>query len=160
MGILVLICITACLMLLDIALKSIMEGYLAKGEERTACKGKLILRKAYNRGFCLNLLEEKPEVVKYASAYAAVLLTIYQLFTLMQKKHGVKKLGLSLITAGAWSNTFDRWLRGYVIDYVGFQTKWKKVTELTFNLADFFIAAGGILLLLCSLFRGKKENNE
>lgn len=157
MGILLLICITTCLMLLDIALKSIMEGYLTRGEERTACKGKLILRKAYNRGFCMNLLDEKPEVVKYTSAYAAVLLTIYQLFTLMRKKHRVKKIGLSLITAGAWSNTFDRWLRGYVIDYVGFQTKWKKVTELTFNLADLFIAAGGILLFLCSIFRGRKK---
>ena len=72
----------------------------------------------------MNLLEEKPEAVKYASAYASVLLTIYQLFTLMRKKHRVKKIGLSLMTAGAWSNTFDRWLRGYVIDYVGFQTKW------------------------------------
>ena len=157
MGIIVLICITACLMLLDIALKSIMEGYLAQGEERTACKGKIILRKAYNRGFCLNLLDEKPEVVKYTSAYAAVLLTIYQLFTLMRKKHRVKKFAVSLITAGAWSNTFDRWLRGYVIDYVGFQTKWKKVTELTFNLADLLIAAGGILLLLCSVLRGRKK---
>lgn len=144
-------------MLLDIALKSIMEGYLARGEERTACKGKVILRKAYNRGFFLNVLEDKSEVVKYTSAYAAVILTIYQLLTLMRKKHSVKKVGLSLITAGAWSNTFDRWLRGYVIDYVGFQTKWKKITDMTFNLADFFIGAGGILLFLCSVFRGRKK---
>lgn len=157
MGILVLICITACLMLLDIALKSIIEGYLSKDEERTACKGKLILRKVYNRGFCMNLMEEKPEVVKYVSTYATVILTIYQLLTLMRKKHRVKKIGLSLITAGAWSNTFDRWLRGYVIDYVGFETKWKKITEMTFNLADFCIAAGGILLLLSSIFRGRKK---
>lgn len=157
MGILLLISITTSLMLLDIALKSIIEGYLARGEERTACQGKVILRKAYNRGFFLNVLEDRSEVVKYTSAYAAVILTIYQLLTLIGKKHGVKKIGLSLITAGAWSNTFDRWLRGYVIDYVGFQTKWKKITDMTFNLADFFIGAGGILLLLCSLFRVRKK---
>ena len=40
------------------------------------------------------------------------------------------------MVAGAWSNTFDRWFRGHVIDYVGFQTKWKKVTEITYNLGD------------------------
>lgn len=157
MGILLLLSVTACLMLLDIALKSIMEGYLAEGEERTACKGKVILRKVYNRGFCMNLMEGRPEAVKYLSSYAAVLLTIYQLLTLLKRKHCVKKIGLSLAAAGAWSNTFDRWLRGYVIDYVGIQTKWKKITDITFNLADICIAAGGILLLLCSVFHSRKK---
>ena len=157
MGILVLISITAALALLDIAIKSTIEGYMTRKEERTACKGKLILRKVYNRGFCMELLEDRPETVKYASAYAAVLLTIYQLFTLMRKKRCVKKIGLSLMTAGAWSNTFDRWLRGYVIDYVGFQTKWKELTKLTFNLGDFFIGVGSFLVLLSTLFHDRKK---
>lgn len=157
MGILVLISITACLALLDIAVKSTIEGYMTRKEERTACKGKVILRKVYNRGFCMDIMEDRPETVKYASAYAAVLLTIYQLFTLLRKKHCVKKVGLSLMTAGAWSNTFDRWLRGYVIDYVGFQTRWEKLTKMTFNLGDFFIGAGSILVMLSSLFHGRKK---
>lgn len=157
MGILLLISITACLALLDITAKSVIEGYMTRKEERTACKGKVILRKVYNRGFCMNLLEERPEAVKYASAYAAVLLTIYQLLTLTRKKHRVKKIGLSLMTAGAWSNTFDRWLRGYVIDYVGFQTRWKKITKLTFNLGDFLLGAGSILVMLCALLHSSKK---
>ena len=65
MGILLLISMTACLALLDIAAKSVIEGYLTRKEERTACQGKIILRKVYNRGFCMNLLEKKPEVVKF-----------------------------------------------------------------------------------------------
>lgn len=157
MGILLLLSITACLALLDIAVKSTIEGYMTRKEERTACKGKVILRKVYNRGFCMDVLEDRPETVKYASAYAAVLLTIYQLYTLMRKKRFVKKAGLSLMTAGAWSNTFDRWLRGYVIDYVGFQTKWENLTKLTFNLGDFFIGAGSVLVALSSLFHSRKK---
>ncbi|WP_251390695.1 signal peptidase II [Mediterraneibacter agrestimuris] len=157
MGILVLICLTVCLALADIALKSTIEGYMTRKEERTACGGKVILRKVYNKGFSFNLLEEKREAVKYGSAYATVILTIWQLITLLQKKHYLKKWGLSLMTAGAWSNTFDRWFRGYVIDYVGFQTKWKKVTAMTFNLADFLIGAGGMMVLLASIFRRKKK---
>ena len=117
----------------------------------------MILRKVYNKGFSFNLLEEKREAVKYGSAYATVILTIWQLITLLQKKHYLKKWGLSFMTAGAWSNTFDRWFRGYVIDYVGFQTKWKKVTAMTFNLADFLIGAGGMMVLLASIFRRKKK---
>lgn len=156
MGILILISITVCLALLDIAVKSTIEGYMTRKEERTALKGKVILRKVYNKGFSFNLLEENREAVKYGSAIATVLLTIWQLITLLRKKQYLKKWGLTLMAAGAWSNTFDRWFRGYVIDYVGFQTKWKKVTDLTFNIADFLIGAGAVLVLLSSLFRKKK----
>lgn len=159
MGILVLICITACLAMIDITLKSCVEGYMTKKEERTAFHGKLILRKVYNRGFCMNLLEDEPEAVKYTSAFATVILTIYQLLTLMRKKHYVKKAGLSLMTAGAWSNTFDRWVRGYVIDYLGVQTKWKKVTAITCNLADLLIGSGSILVMLASLFGYKRKKS-
>lgn len=157
MGILVLISITISLALIDIALKSTIEGYMTCKEERTACKGKVILRKVYNRGFSFNLLEKKDEIVKYGTAVVTMLLTIWQLVTLMQKKQRFRKVGLSLMTAGAWSNTFDRWFRGYVIDYVGLQTKWKKVTDITFNLADLLIAAGGVLVMISSLFKRKKK---
>lgn len=157
MGILVLISITLCLALIDITVKSTIEGYMKQKEERTACKGKVILRKVYNRGFGFNLCEKKEELVKYGSAIAATILTIWQLFTLMCKKQRLRKCGLSLMTAGAWSNTFDRWFRGYVIDYVGFQTKWKKVTAITFNLADFLIGAGGVLVVLSAIFHKKRK---
>ena len=154
MLILVLISVTACLAMLDITMKSVIEGYLKQGEERTAFGGKVVLRKVYNKGFCLNILKNKPEIVKYTSAYAAVILTIYQLFTLLRKGRFGKKAGLSLLTAGAWSNTFDRWLRGYVIDYVGFETKKEKLTRLTYNLADFFIAAGVVLTAASGMTHG------
>lgn len=157
MGILVAICVTAVLAMLDITVKSCIEGYMTTKEERTACGGKVILRKVYNKGFGMNLLEDKPEVVKYASAYTTVILTIIQLITLMRKKRVLKKAGLSLMTAGAWSNTFDRWIRGYVIDYIGFQTKWEKITRITYNLGDFFIAAGGALMVISSLFHKDKK---
>lgn len=154
MVILVLISITACLAMLDITMKSVIEGYLKQGEERTALGGKVILRKVYNKGFCLNILKDKPEIVKYTSAYAAVILTIYQLFTLLRKGRFGKKVGLSLLTAGAWSNTFDRWFRGYVIDYVGFEARKEKLARLTYNLADFFIAAGAVATAMSGMMHG------
>ena len=159
MAILVIMSLTLCLTLIDIAAKSYVEGYMKRGEERTFGGGKVILRKEYNKGMCLNLLENEPEFVKVSSTVVAMLLTIYQLITLMRKKHFLKKAGLSLMTAGAWSNIFDRWSRGYVIDYVGFRTKWKKITEITYNLGDFFILGGSILMVLSSLFHVKKRKN-
>ena len=154
MMILVLISLTTVLALLDIAMKSVIEGYLKQGEERTTCGGRLILRKVYNRGFCLNVLEKKPQIVKYVSAFTTVILTIYQLCTLLGRGKNGKKIGLSLLAAGAWSNTFDRWGRGYVIDYIGIQTGHEKMTRITYNLGDFCIAAGGVTMVLADLLSG------
>lgn len=159
MGILVLICITAVLAMTDIILKYGIEQAVTRKEERTAFGGKLIVRKVYNRGFCMNILDDDPDTVKYISAYSTVILTIVQLLTLLRKKAcPLKKIGLSLMTAGAWSNTFDRWLRGYVVDYMAVPSENEKVRKLTFNLADLLLAAGGIFVIIASLFsRGKKE---
>lgn len=116
MGILVLICITLILALVDMIMKYAVESSLDAKEERYAFKKKLILRRVYNKGFCMNQMDDKPEVVKYTSAYATVLVTIYQMFTLLKKKECLfKKIGLSMMSAGAWSNTFDRWFRGHVV---------------------------------------------
>lgn len=159
MIILVLMSLTLCLTLIDIAIKSYVEGYMRRGEEHSLCSDKVVIRKVYNKGMCLNFLENEPETVKISSAFITMILTIYQLITLMRKKHYLKKAGLSLMVAGAWSNTFDRWIRGYVIDYIGFNTKWKKITEITYNLGDFFIVAGSFFMILSSLFHVKKKKN-
>ena len=152
MGILVLISVTAVLAMLDITIKSCIENGITRKEERETLKGKVILRKVYNRGFGLNVLQNDPDTVKYVSSFATIILTITQLIQLMRKKGSkLKKIGLSLMTAGAWSNTFDRWLRGYVIDYIGFENKNKKIEKITWNLGDFFLIAGGIIVSLGSL---------
>lgn len=55
------------------------------------------------------------------------------------------------MTAGAWSNTFDRFARGHVTDYIGFKSGSKKLSSITCNLADFFLAAGTLFLSVISL---------
>ena len=48
-----------------------------KGEERTACKGRILIRKVYNKGMCLNLFEDHQDFVKVSSAIVTMLLTRY-----------------------------------------------------------------------------------
>lgn len=158
MIIVLLICITIILALADIVLKSVVEMSITKKEKRYALKNKVILRKVYNTGFCMNKLGDKPEVVKYVSVYNAILATIYQLKTLFRKRESLgKKIGLSFVTAGAWSNTFDRWLRGYVIDYISIPSEDEKVEKFTFNIADVLIALGGIFVAGAAIFRTIRE---
>lgn len=158
MGIFVLISITAILAFLDLIVKAGVENGMDQGEERTALGGRLIFRKVYNKGFCLNLLEKKEKIVRWVSTVVTVFFTIWYLAVLMRRKRHMQKAGLSLVTAGAWSNTFDRLVRGYVIDYLGIQTKNEKTTGITFNLGDVYIGAGSVLLILWTLFHpGKKK---
>lgn len=157
MIILLLMSLTLILALIDIVIKFYVEGNIARGEKHEMMEGKVEVRKVYNKGFAFNLMEKRSEDVRVISAFVAVVLTIYQCLTLMRKKHFGKKVGLSLMVAGAWSNTFDRWVRKYVIDYIGFKTKWEKINRLTFNLGDFFLAIGAAFVALSSLFSSIKK---
>ena len=160
MLIIIFMSMTLILVLVDIVIKFYVEGNIARGEKREILDGKVEVRKEYNEGFALNLMDEKPQAVRVVSAYTSVLLTIFQCLTLLQKKRVGRKFGLSLMTAGAWSNTFDRWVHKYVIDYIGFQTKSEKVNQLTFNLGDFFLIIGSGFVLLSLLFEKVKKNHK
>ena len=157
MMIIVLMGITFLLTIADIAVKFYIESNVARGEEHSMLDGRVIIRKVYNKGMALNKFDDHEEEVKIVSVFATVILTIYQMFWLMHKKHFFRKAGLSLMVAGAWSNTFDRWVRGYVVDYVGFRTKWKKFTDITFNMGDFCIIGGCILYMLTKIFQRKRK---
>ncbi len=148
---------TACLTCIDLAIKSKIEEDWKPGEEKKIADSKVVIRKVHNKGMCLNVLEQHPEMVRTSSLLVTGVLTLYQLIFLRKKGHIVRKAGLSLTIAGAWSNTIDRWMRGYVVDYVGFQTKWEKLTKVTYNLGDFCIAAGSILLVLTEVFHKKSK---
>ena len=113
----------------DQILKTYAEQNLEKNEERKLTE-RVVLRRVNNNGMCLNL---------------------------MKKKGFWKKTALSLLAAGAWSNTFDRFIRGYVVDYIGFKCENEKVSRITYNLGDFFIGAGALLLSVTGLFERKRE---
>lgn len=65
--------------------------------------------------------------------------------------HGVKKVFLSFIIAGAIGNLIDRIRYGAVIDYLDFRI-WP-----VFNLADSLICIGFGALLICTLFCSKSD---
>ena len=69
-------------------------------------------------------------------------------FQLFQKRgQWGKKLGMTFLGAGAISNTFDRLVRGYVIDYYGFEFKNSKLSKITANLADLYVVIGSAIIL-------------
>ncbi len=60
----------------------------------------------------------------------------------------IRTAGAALLTGGALSNLYDRCRRGYVVDYIRFHTPFKRLNRLVFNLADFFIFIGAVLICI------------
>ena len=124
-------------------------------EEEKRLTDRVVLRRAHNRGISFGILKDTPKAVLTLSVLAASIVTVIQVFSMFQRKRILRSVSLSALAAGAWSNTFDRFARGYVVDYIGFPCRKKKDSSVTYNFADFFIAMGAAGTLAGELFSSK-----
>ena len=143
--------------LLDQWAKHYVEKNLKMGEKRKLTE-KLELRRIHNPGICLGVLANKPEKVKKLTEAGTGIVTVIQMLTLLGNSNILRKTGITLAAAGAWSNLTDRYHKEKVVDYIGVKTGKEKLDQVTYNLGDFAIGAGGVLWVLGSMF--KKEGKE
>lgn len=142
----------------DMLLKQYAQENLEDDGEKELIKDKIIFRKVYNKGFMLHALDKRPYLVKSVTAVMGILLSCYNVLLFMKKGHWLEKFGAAVFGAGAYSNIFDRLVRGKVIDYIGFKSKNDFLSRLTVNLADICIVAGLLLITAGRLFAGKKPH--
>lgn len=136
----------------DLYIKNRVEKYIpVKGSgknERELLGGRLLLRRHHNRGMVLNAGEKRQPVVAAVSVVLTVVLTVVFFISLGRRGSNLLRTGLSLLLGGAFSNTYDRLKRKYVVDYISFGVKWKKLRNIVFNLSDFCIIIGALLTAL------------
>lgn len=138
----------ACLFAADQVIKRhIEENYDEKREEKTRIPH-VILRKFYNRGMIFSSFEKVEDLPLKASVVGLVAIALANLKVFLQKGGWICKIGLILATAGALSNTYDRIMKGAVVDYIGYDGKGKYLKRLTANLADFYVVLGALLVAL------------
>ena len=106
------------LVCVDMGIKQYIEENFEEEEERETILDKVVLRKVYNKGFCFNTLDKKPELVRKTSGILCAGLAIYDAWLFLKKGKWLRKFGMVFLTAGAISNTYDRLIRGKVIDYI------------------------------------------
>ena len=139
---------------LDLYVKQFVEKEFSRGEEQEECNGRIVIRHVHNQGFALNIAEGKA-LVKWLSAVSLGSIAVY-VSAIWKKSFCIcEKLAASLVLAGGISNTYERFKKGYVVDYIGFKTKWQKFNRLTFNLGDFYIFLGGFILIMKAVVKGK-----
>lgn len=134
----------------DMWIKNSIEKNIPEGKTIKKWKGRLFISKHHNKGAMLNFGQSKRQVVVLVSLILSTLLLFVFIFTLGQKGKYTLKLALSLLLGGAFSNTYDRLKRKYVVDYVSFNVKWKKLRNVIFNISDFCIIIGALILSICS----------
>lgn len=134
----------------DWLIKNHIERTKSEGETEAVCGGRIILHKYHNRGAFLNAGERKRGLIAALSLGLTLGATVFFLATFTFRGSALLKCGLALLLGGAYSNTYDRLIRKYVVDYVSFPVKNKKIRNIVFNISDFCIMIGALLIVLGS----------
>jgi signal peptidase II len=64
-------------------------------------------------------------------------------------------IGLALILGGAIGNAWDRFMDGYVVDYLHFH--WNEAYFPAFNVADIAITSGAIMLIIDAFLSRRRD---
>lgn len=133
--------------IIDLLIKNHIERMEIDGE-RPLLGGKLLLRRYHNKGAFLNVGERKRGLMSVLSLVLTLGITVLFLVTFTCKGSRLLKAGLAFLLGGAYSNTYDRLVRRYVVDYVSFPVRNKKIRNIVFNISDFCIMIGAFLLVI------------
>ena len=154
----VIIAIT--IFLLEFGIKEWVEKTGKAGEEKEILKGKLLLRKYHNKGAFLDMGSGRSGLVAIISLLLTLSLTLVFLMTFGARGGKLMKTGLSFLLGGAYSNTYDRLRRNYVVDYVSFPVRNPGVRRIVYNLSDFCIMIGAFCIVLASFLEPNKKHKK
>lgn len=134
---------------MDLLIKSHMEHReLPADGKQSILGGRILLCRSYNRGAAFHIGEKKSALVAVLSVFLTIATAVCLIVSLGQKRNPLLAAGLTLLLGGAFSNTYDRLKRKYVVDYFSFGVRWRWLQNIVFNLADFCIIIGALLAAL------------
>lgn len=145
----------------DSIIKYRIEKEKRPGDVTPCLNGKVVIKKYHNKGAMLNIGEQNQHFMAILSLVFSAFVTGIFVATLGMKGKKLLNTGLALILGGAYSNTYDRLRRKYVVDYLSFQINTDKINNnlckrlaqkfnaIVYNISDFGIILGS-MLLVCS----------
>lgn len=137
--------IAAGVFLTDLCIKSYVDKKYARRVRHPHLGGRIILEKYYNDGAALNLLSKKPRVMRLLHTVTLAAVGIFFYFYGKASGKELSKTGLALLLGGGFSNLYDRYTKGHVVDYfrINLGPKWLK--RIIFNISDFCVFTGALL---------------
>ena len=134
--------------LTDFLVKKYIERKYARKVRHPRLKNKIMIEKYYNDGATLNLLAKHPKIM--TALHTAVIFLIAVPYAMLLRRSGksMTKTGIALVLGGGLNNLFDRYTKGHVVDYVRFAFGPEWFQNIIFNMSDFFIFIGAILVVI------------
>ncbi len=137
----------------DMRIKNLAEKRGAEREESGAAGSSrcslfhryIQVRRYHNKGAVLNLGQNKRHIVAALSVAMCIAVAVIFILSLGRRGNRLLRVGLALLLGGAFSNTYDRLKRKYVVDYFSFNVKWEPLRRVVFNISDFCIMIGALL---------------
>jgi signal peptidase II len=118
----------------------------------------LDLTRLHNEGAAFGILADAGGWQRWfflALAAAIGSAIVYWLSTLPPKGQNWLAIGLAFILGGALGNAWDRFIDGYVVDYLHFH--WNEHYFPAFNVADIAITTGAIMLIIDALLESRRR---
>jgi len=134
--------------LLDFFLKRYIDRKRELSEETLILKGRVIIKKYYNNGVALDAFEKWPHIIKIVCGIILIVLCGVFGFLLRQKGNPGLKLGLAMVIGGGANNLCDRFMKGHVVDYFSFKSRFPKIQRVIFNISDMFIFLGSLMVVI------------
>lgn len=106
-----------------------------------------------NTGIALSLFSSSGTITQIfltITIFIALMFLVYTFFTTVDK---MQKIGLILVLSGGFGNFIERLFFGSVTDYLHLRIGTNSL--FVFNLADFFITLGAIIIILVWLRDGR-----
>jgi signal peptidase II len=103
------------------------------------------INRHHNRGTAGEKFVKNQGLIAIIALVFTLLCTVFFFLTLGHSSNRFLKIGLAFLLGGAFSNTYDRLKRKFVVDYIQFQVP-EKLSRYIFNLADFAILIGALLV--------------
>lgn len=109
-------------------------------------RGLFRIDRVENPGMILGFGRKRRRLVIFMPAAVLLAASFFLIPELLRASSPFFCLGGGLLFGGGAGNLYDRWKRGYVVDYISLPIP--KIRNLYFNLADFGIFAGVLLVWL------------
>lgn len=151
----------------DSGIKRYIEKHVAQGTEKPMLGGRLCVKKHHNTGAMLHLCGKHKGLVAACSLVFSAFMSGIFAAALTTKGNVLLKSGLALLLGGAYSNTYDRMKRKYVVDYASLRfapaknkasKKLQRVLEsIVFNISDFGIIIGAMLIVINEMLHNEEK---
>lgn len=141
---------------IDLLTKEYVYGPIASGgPDIIIWQGVLRLTSVENTGASFGIFQGKTDILAIISLVTIVFLILIMIFSI-KNRNGWYRSALILLTAGGIGNIVDRFVFGYVRDWIYFEL----IDFAVFNLADTGLTVGCVLLVIYVIFFYKPQEKE